>query len=148
LLASRKGDAFRERALVLASINYLARHLPCCVLDHLGREVRQAEHRSLFQDQRTPSTASLSASSSSMSSSPTDSDWDNSCHFLDDDSKITGYRTLTKIQSLDAQQGVILDLPFVAPFQGVVLFGTYADVIDEPSISLNSCNSIKLCFAS
>jgi hypothetical protein len=118
LLASRKGDAFRERALVLASINYLARNVPCCVLDHLGREVRQAEHRSLFQDQHTPSTASC-CSSSSMSSSPTDG-W----NMIDDDSKITGYRTLTRIQSLDAQtEGMILDLPFVAPFQGVVLLG-------------------------
>jgi hypothetical protein len=43
---------------------------------------------------------------------------------IDDDSKITGYRTLTRIQSLDAQtEGMILDLPFVAPFQGVVLLG-------------------------
>jgi hypothetical protein len=130
LLASRKGDAFRERALVLASINYLARNVPCCVLDHLGREVRQADHRSLFPDQpSTPTTMANScdsSSSASMSSScPTDGGWN---LMDDDDSRFTGYRTLTRIQSLDAQtKGVILDLPFVAPFQGVVLFGKPLD---------------------
>jgi hypothetical protein len=131
LLASRKGDAFRERALVLASINYLARNVPCCVLDHLGREVRQADHRSLFVPDQpsTPTTmASCDSSSSSASvssSCPTDGGWN---LMDDDDSRFTGYRTLTRIQSLDAQtKGVILDLPFVAPFQGVVLFGKPLD---------------------
>jgi hypothetical protein len=118
IIRSRKGDAFRERALVLASINYLARNVPCCVLDHLGREVRQAENRSLFQRQETPSTASCSDSSSRTS----ESTWDNSCYVIDEDN-VSNCRTLTKIQSLDTQQGVILDLPYVAPFQGVVLFG-------------------------
>lgn len=120
ILSSRKGDALRERALVLASINYLASNVPCCVLDHLGREVRQAENRSVLQDQSTPSTASYS--SSSITSGSTD-DWDNSCCFIDEDTK-SEHRSLTKFHSLDSEEGVILDLPYVAPFQGVVLFGT------------------------
>jgi hypothetical protein len=118
VLTSRKGDAFRERAVVLASINYLARNVPCCVLDHLGREVRQAESRSLFQDQSTPSTASYS--SSSMSSGSSD-DWDESCYLLEESK--SHCRSLTRIQSLGSREGLILDLPYVAPFQGVALFG-------------------------
>jgi len=97
----RRGDSIRERAVILASINYLATNVPSCVLEHLGREIQNFPSGS-----QTPVRDALARSKS-----------------LDCSRSLR--RGLVKKNSssysLDCNNG-IQSLPYAAPFQAVILF--------------------------
>jgi hypothetical protein len=44
IVDNKQGEKFLRRAHIPASINYLAKNVPTCVLDHLGQETRQWLH--------------------------------------------------------------------------------------------------------
>ena len=123
MFASQECEGFRERARVLASINYLSRHVPSCVLDHLGREVRSGQPTILPVDQ----DSSPLSQSKSISSSDTEGDWDcstNSAMDISDcPSSFCRQTSKTTFFSASSQEGVILGLPYVSPSYGAVLFG-------------------------
>lgn len=123
MFASQQCEGFRERARVLASINYLSRHVPSCVLDHLGREIRSGQPTIVPVDQdSSPLNQSVS-----INSSDTEGDWDCSATSTMDvsecQSSVCRQTSQTTFFSASSQEGVILGLPYVSPSYGAVLFG-------------------------